>query len=156
MTRGKTCAAARCMQTHTIVQLLRVILCQQQEGTRSSNPILVCAETHTATDNILSKLIASSKTAGAAAAAAGGEARHRAAGLRVEKEELLRIGDVGRVTPELRRYRVAEHARCHNLLCIFGLGSRSASLLSTTLLFSDAFELSCHLRAATSCKMALQ
>ncbi|WIA09977.1 hypothetical protein OEZ85_010189 [Tetradesmus obliquus] len=89
-------------KTHTIVQLLRVMLCQQQEGTRSSHPILVCAETHTATDNILSKLIASSKAAGAAAAAAGGEARHRAAGLRVEKEELLRIGDVGRVTPELR------------------------------------------------------
>ncbi|WIA30049.1 hypothetical protein OEZ86_000144 [Tetradesmus obliquus] len=86
-------------KTHTIVQLLRVMLCQQQGGTRSSNP-MVCAETHTATDNILAKLIASGKTAGAAAA--GGEASHGTSGLRVETAQLLRIGDVGRVSPELR------------------------------------------------------
>ena len=44
------------MQTHTIVQLLLLVMRQQDAGYRPAGPILVAAQTNTAVDNILRKL----------------------------------------------------------------------------------------------------
>lgn len=68
------------------------MLRQQSTQTSSSMaPILVCAETHTATDNIALKLLAAVAQLG------------QAAGLHVTKEQILRVGDIGRVASELKR-----------------------------------------------------
>ena len=83
-----------CLQTHTIVQALRVMLAQRQAGVRGSHPILVCAETHTAVDNIMIKLLATNPTAGSNCPAGGAK---------LSKEDVLRIGDMSRVAPELKR-----------------------------------------------------
>ena len=79
-------------QTHTIVQLLRFMLAQQQAGLRPAGPILVAAETHIAVDNIMKKVISVGLTDG----------------LGIDEEQLvevlLRVGEAGSVSPDLRRW----------------------------------------------------
>lgn len=93
------CACKASLQTHTIAQLLLIMLKQQQQQrTSRMSPILVCAETHTATDNTALKLLVAAQQL------------DPADGLRISKQDILRVGDMARVSQELKRYHISNLA----------------------------------------------
>jgi hypothetical protein len=65
------------------------MLAQCQAGERPNHPLLVCAETHTAVDNMMARVLAG------AAASSGA--------VSLSREDVLRIGAMDKVADELKR-----------------------------------------------------
>ena len=79
-----------CVQTHTIVQLLLLAMREQDAKLRPAGPLLVAAQTNTAVDNILRKLISNLDAHSPRAAS--------------ELSRFLRVGEPKSVSKDLRQH----------------------------------------------------
>ena len=79
-----------CVQTHTIVQLLLLAMRQQDSKLRLAGPLLVTAQTNTAVDNILRKLITNLSASSSRAVS--------------EPSRFLRVGEAKSVSKDLQQH----------------------------------------------------